>query len=521
MYNNQNNHRFFHWLLLGLSAVLFFTSLGKAPLYILDEAKNAECAREMFERSDWIIPTFNGQLRTDKPPLHYFFMFGGYTIFGITEWGARFFSAVMGLLTIMVTWFFTSRHSNKLHAFISCLVLLASTHFLFQFRMSVPDPYLIFFNVSAIFTGYSFFKEKKNYWLWLCAIAMGLGTLTKGPVAIIIPGGVIFFWLMWEQRLKEILKRKILLASFIAIAIPLPWYLAVHKATNGAWTKGFFLEHNLNRFSSTMEGHGGLFILIPLFVFVGLLPASPFVGEALKNFKSRFSNPFMKLAFCAAAVYVIFYSFSGTKLPNYPIPGYAFFAIIIGYYFQQVLEWNSKIKWYPFIILLVINLALPIAAYFGLKNEIALSGYENYAAVLLLLPIAVITGLFFARKGKPAYSLIALFCFYTLFNLLFFYWLYPKIYSQNPMSKTINEVKKYDEVVSYKIFQPSYAFYLPARIKVFEEADSLMNYLKHHSAIIITRKEFVGDFKPGGLKTIAMHHNLFETPTTVLLTNKK
>ena len=89
------------------------------------------------------------------------------------------------------------------------------------------------------------------------------------------------------------------------------------------------------------------------------------------------------------------------------------------------------------------------------------------------------------------------------------------------MSKTINEVKKYDEVVSYKIFQPSYAFYLPARIKVFEEADSLMNYLKQHSAIIITRKEFVGDFKPGGLKTIAMHHNLFETPTTVLLTNKK
>src|SRR5919202_3358603 len=116
------------------------------PLWIYDEARNAECAREMWERNDWIVPTFNGTLRTLKPPLHYYFMFAGFDLFGVTEWGARFFSAVFGVATILTVYYFVKKYSSNLHALITSCVLLVSTHFLFQFRMSVPDPYLIFFN---------------------------------------------------------------------------------------------------------------------------------------------------------------------------------------------------------------------------------------------------------------------------------------------------------------------------------------------------------------------------------------
>ena len=105
----QNNQQKYSWLLLGLSIILLFPGLGKTPLWIYDEVRNAECAREMYERGDWIVPTFNGGLRTLKPPLHYYFMFGGFKIFGITEWGARFFSAVFGVLTILMTYFFRQK----------------------------------------------------------------------------------------------------------------------------------------------------------------------------------------------------------------------------------------------------------------------------------------------------------------------------------------------------------------------------------------------------------------------------
>jgi 4-amino-4-deoxy-L-arabinose transferase-like glycosyltransferase len=83
--------------------------------------------------------------------------------------GSQVFLRSVWVLTIFITYFFVKKYSSQRQAFITSLVLLASSHFLFEFRMSVPDPYLIFLNTASIFTAYSFFKEKRNYWLWLCA----------------------------------------------------------------------------------------------------------------------------------------------------------------------------------------------------------------------------------------------------------------------------------------------------------------------------------------------------------------
>ena len=57
-----------------LAGFLLFSGLGKTPIYILDEARNAQCAREMLQRKDFVIPTFNNELRQQKPPLHFYAM---------------------------------------------------------------------------------------------------------------------------------------------------------------------------------------------------------------------------------------------------------------------------------------------------------------------------------------------------------------------------------------------------------------------------------------------------------------
>jgi len=515
-----NNSQKYFWLLFGLSVLLFFPGLGKTPLWIYDEVRNAECAREMYERGDWIVPVFNGGLRTLKPPLHYYFMFGGFEIFGVTEWGARFFSAIFGLFTILLTYFFVKKYSTQRQAFITCLILLASSHFLFEFRMSVPDPYLIFLNTASIFTVYTYFKEKKFFWLLICAITMGLGTLAKGPVAIALPGAAILIWLIWEKRFKEVFSWKILVAGIVMFAVAIPWYWLVHKATDGEWTRGFFLQHNLGRFSEPMEGHGGLFIIVPLIVLVGLLPASVFIGESLKNFKSRFSNSFLKMALCTVGVFIVFYSISMTKLPNYAMPCYPFVAILLGYFINNALDENKKIKRYPFIILLIINIALPVAIYIVIRNEINTKGMENMAAFLLLLTLATITGLVLMKKSLQR-AAIALFILYTLFNLIFFNWLYPSINKQNPMSRTIEEVKKYDKVVSYEIFHPSFTFYLPERVKVFKNLDSLRIYLRENKALVISRKYFEKELKSIQLKELYSIHDLFEGSTTAIYSSEK
>src|SRR4030095_3895039 len=335
------------------------------------------------------------------------------------EWGARFFSSIFGVLTIFITYFFVKKYSSQRQAFITSLVLLASSHFLFEFRMSVPDPYLIFLNTASIFTAYLFFKEKRNYWLWLCAITMGLGTLAKGPVAIALPGAAIFIWLIWERKLKEILSWKIIVAGVIMCAVALPWYLLVHKETDGEWTRGFFFQHNFGRFSEPMEGHGGPFIIVPIIILLGFLPASIFIGESFKKFRTRFKDSFLKLALSVVGIFVVFYSISSTKLPNYAMPCYAFAAILLGSFINKAWEEN-KARLYPFIILLVIDIALPIAAYLGIKKEVNTTGMENIAAFLLILTIAAIVAFYFMLKKNFRKAAISTFVFYSLFHIVMF-----------------------------------------------------------------------------------------------------
>ncbi len=128
-----------------VSLSILLINLGNPDIYILDEAKNAECAREMLVNGDYIVPYFNGQLRTDKPPLHYFFMALSYQVFGVSAFSARFFSAVFGALTIAIVFAFCRRFFSIRVAWLSALALLVSLHFNFQMRLAVPDPYLIFF----------------------------------------------------------------------------------------------------------------------------------------------------------------------------------------------------------------------------------------------------------------------------------------------------------------------------------------------------------------------------------------
>jgi hypothetical protein len=152
---------------------------------------------------------------------------------------------------------------------------------------------------------------------------------------------------------------------------------------------------------------------------------------------------------------------------------------------------------------------------------VALHGYESHALIMVLLTVAaVVSFLLFKRRGFRA-AMLSLLLFYTLFNLVFFNYLYPALYSNNPLSKTIAEVRTYQNIVAYKTFQPAFTFYVPQRIPVFEQPDSLRAYLQNHQALVILRQANIPEIESLGLQQVAAHHDLFETHTTVLLTNAK
>jgi hypothetical protein len=170
---------------------------------------------------------------------------------------------------------------------------------------------------------------------------------------------------------------------------------------------------------------------------------------------------------------------------------------------------------------LIINTALPIGLYFGIKNEIELKGEEPKALLLLILTVGSIASIIIYKRKGFKYAILSLMIIYTIFNLVFFNYLYPAVYKNNPMSKTIDEVKKYNTVVAYKTFHPSYTYYLPGRVRVFDQVDSLQQFLNNNQAIIITRQSSLQELSLLKLDTVAIHHDLFESSTTSLLKNER
>ncbi|HSC55010.1 MAG TPA: glycosyltransferase family 39 protein [Phnomibacter sp.] len=526
MYTHTYYQRLFLWL-LALFAFIVLFRLGAAPVYILDEAKNVQCAREMWENNTWVVPTFNGVLRTDKPALHYWFMHISFSFFGVGAWQARLFGALLGIGTIWISFYFVKRFSNASQAFFTALVLALSTHFIFEFRLAVPDPYLIFFTTLGVFAGFAYLQEKKTGWLLLAAASLALATLAKGPVALGLPGICLLLLVVLRKHWWVLKDARLLLAAVLYAAIAVPWYWLVHKATNGAFTQGFFFEHNLSRFSSEMEGHGGPFFITLMIVLVGLLPFMVNIVETVRRLWGKRLSDIVLLGVVVSVVYILFFTISSTKLPNYPMPCYPFAAILLGYMLHECMQKRAKWPMAVWWVLLVIAIALPIAGYIAIGLEPGVAGYKWLALGLAVLPICIILSMLAKRRGLEQ-QMKWLVLGYLLFNGFILGWAYPGLYSQNPVSQLLPTIQKGKNfLVAYKDFNPAFLFNSTNpgfRIQQFSDTVALKKYCETQQqqgvVYIISRTDKLGELNPKQFVEVDRKRDLFEIPTTVLLTWK-
>src|SRR6476659_10757137 len=126
-------------LLLLVSGLTFFTRLGAASLWDRDEPRNAGCAREMLARGDWVVPVFNGQLRTHKPVLLYWLMMPAYKVFDDPEFAARFWSAALGMGTVLMTYAIGRRLFDATAALWGGIILSTTLQFTLVARAATPE----------------------------------------------------------------------------------------------------------------------------------------------------------------------------------------------------------------------------------------------------------------------------------------------------------------------------------------------------------------------------------------------
>jgi 4-amino-4-deoxy-L-arabinose transferase-like glycosyltransferase len=263
-------------------------------------------------------------------------------------------------------------------------------------------------------------------------------------------------------------------------------------------------------------------------VFVGMLPLSLFMFGSVGAKRSFYKQPLAAFCGIAVLVYVVFFSVSSTKLPNYPMPCYPMLSIVIGLWLAQHIQPSGKVPWYFWAVVLVVALALPVGAYFALNLEVLTRQIAPLAWFILVLPLGIAAALILYLRMRLAKAAIMFVISYTFFNFLALDVLYPRVYKQNIVSLVLESISPAQvEFVAYKLYNPAFNFNLPSEkclIPVYNHPDSLRAGLAARQAngangtlYIISRQESIGQLDSIRYDSVIAGKDIFELPTTILL----
>ncbi len=232
--------------LAALSVVfLYFFNLGLNQVWQPNEAFYADAAKNMLKTGDLLTPVYNGEIRLNKPPMTYWTTALSFYIFGINEFALRFFQALAGLGTGLVTYLFARRLIGEMAAFVSFLALTLSFQFIANARYTSPEVLLSFFFALSLYLWYLSYERKSILLFFLALNASVLGVLTKGPVGFILPAGIIFIYLLITDW-RELLKPKYYLGT-LYVVLASGWWFLYQFLTNREIFVEIFLKENVRR----------------------------------------------------------------------------------------------------------------------------------------------------------------------------------------------------------------------------------------------------------------------------------
>lgn len=355
-----------------VAGFVFFANLGEARLWDRDEPRNAGCAAEMLARGDLVVPIFNDQLRQQKPVLLYWLMMSAYSIFGVNEFSARFWSAFLAIGTTLATYGIGRRLYDGTTGLVAAIALGSSLMFVVAARAATPDSVLIFCSTMALFLYVQgtfpiqagrIFPTDIRFVLGIY-LFLGLGVLAKGPVGFLLPMAMIGLFGLIQNRnrrsvdgqvslsqrvtnginalwqvcrpdhfFKTLWAMRPLTAAVVILAVAAPWFVLVHIRTEGDFTRLFFLSENIARATQAMESHSGGLWYYPLAILIGFFPWSVFwvptvIGLWKQGKSADPATPGNTFLMGWVGVQVVAFSIAQTKLPSYVTPCYPALALL-------------------------------------------------------------------------------------------------------------------------------------------------------------------------------------------------
>jgi len=313
-------------VLLVPAVALLFLGLGANTIWDANEAFYVETPRQMVLSGDYINPVFNGEPRMNKPVLSYWVVAGLYHLFG-TSVAVERFGIALGAVGILLAAFIYGRAlKSSLTGWLAVLIVATSPQFVMFSRRIFIDIWVTMFMTLAV--GFFLLAEvqsaRRRLWLAAMYVAIGLGVLTKGPVALVFPAGAIGLWLLTERRLGDITKLWIVPGALIVLAINLPWWWAVYSQHGIEPVRAFWLGENFGRYTEAMQpGERDVWFYLPV-VLGDLFPWTLFVIAGLvsgvKAFGRTSPNSIRRFLLIWVVLLVGVFSFSETKQDLYVFP---------------------------------------------------------------------------------------------------------------------------------------------------------------------------------------------------------
>jgi 4-amino-4-deoxy-L-arabinose transferase-like glycosyltransferase len=401
--------------------VCYFSNLSVIGFVGPDEPRYAWIARDMAETGDWVTPRLYGRPWFEKPPLLYW---GGAIFFklmpGKPEIAARLPSATCALLAMLaLAWLAWRTYGEECARWLLLLLPTSVGMIAFSHACATDMPFAGMLTVAMVCAAVVLGLIPPNDdspilprtpWiaLLLFGFFLGLAVLAKGPAAIILCGGAVFFWVLLTKRWRDALPllHPTAIAAFCVTA--LPWYILCGRRNPGFF-RVFIVEHNFKRYLTPEFQHVQPFWFYVPIVLIAFLPwTASLVWSAWMGIRNRPFQPLVLFLLCWSVFCLVFFSISRSKLPGYILPAIPAIGLLLVRFVQS--RGPSQAK--SFQILALVSSFLFVLLTFFLLGLSRLTGHHSHLnakagkAYALLAVCFALANLFlvFVRRNKPLLS---------------------------------------------------------------------------------------------------------------------
>ena len=344
--------RLSHWKLIGfLFIVSFFVLMFGNEMVSLthpDEVFYAQTAKEMIHHHSWMTPYIFDTPQFEKPVLFYWLLIAAFKCFGVSAFAARFWPAIFGMLGVIVTyWIAFMFFQNKKTALFSGIVLCTSLIYLILSRAVLTDMvFSIWITVALAFFVYGYLqREKRDAAIVSFFVFCALAVLTKGLLGIVFPCGVVLAFLSVQKEWNYFKSWGTLAGIILFALIAVPWHAVMLKLYENRFVDEYWFNDHLRRVLEAEHAKSNTWYFYLFTLFTGMFPWSFFLIPAVYVISKKIPSgnslqDYTGLKFLLiwiATVYVIVQS-AQSKLASYILPAFPAMAIMLGYYFTQILE---------------------------------------------------------------------------------------------------------------------------------------------------------------------------------------